>query len=342
MAPSVTFFDSGEFITAIQALGSPHSPGYPLFVQYAKPFTWLPFGNIAYRVNIATAISAALASFGVYLPVRQLLDEGESVPADKFSFYLDKSTALSAALTFAFSARLWLQSNHDKPYPLFAFLTALIFYLLFLYRKKYRQGVESPAFIYLAAFLCGLAFGAHQSMLLFLPCFAFLLLSLDIRLISRFKEQILAGSFFLLGFSVYLYLPIRATRNPLLNWGDPATATRFLWHFLRKGYPAEMVERDLSLLFKQLAAFNIIREFTIAGFLILLIGIFVYAKTRRHEIIAYVIAICTFLAVLVGYQNTAAEMIFLTEEFFTPLYLLTAVFIGLGLYHLVKFVILKL
>ncbi|HKZ17137.1 MAG TPA: DUF2723 domain-containing protein, partial [Geobacteraceae bacterium] len=40
LAPSVTFFDSGEFITAIQSLGSPHSPGYPLFVLFAKPFTW--------------------------------------------------------------------------------------------------------------------------------------------------------------------------------------------------------------------------------------------------------------------------------------------------------------
>ncbi|HWI39959.1 MAG TPA: DUF2723 domain-containing protein, partial [Verrucomicrobiae bacterium] len=33
-----------------------------------------------------------------------------------------------------------------------------------------------------------------------------------------------------------------------------------------------------------------------------------------------------------GYQNTPRDIIFLTEEFFTPLYLLSAVFIGLGLF----------
>ena len=37
LAPSVTFFDSGEFLTATASLGSAHSPGYPLFLMYAKP-----------------------------------------------------------------------------------------------------------------------------------------------------------------------------------------------------------------------------------------------------------------------------------------------------------------
>jgi hypothetical protein len=336
LAPSVTFFDSGEFLTAIHSLGSPHSPGYPLFVLYAKPFTWLPFGNIAFRVNIATAISAALACFGVYLLVRNLLDKDEAATNKSFSDYVKKFAGLAAALTFAFSARVWLQSNHDKPYPLLSFLTAMIFYLLFLWREKYREGEERSGYIYLCAFLCGLSFGAHQSMVLLMPSFAFLVLSVDVRLITRIKEQILACAFFLLGFSVYLYLPVRATRNPLLNWGDSKTLTQFLWHFLRKGYPPEKVDRDLSLLLKQISAFNIVHEFTIAGFVILVIGIIAYAKKRQQEIIAYGIGICTFLAFIIGYQNTSAEMIFLTEEFFTPLYLFSSVFIGLGLFFLIN------
>ncbi|KAF0221892.1 MAG: hypothetical protein FD174_223 [Geobacteraceae bacterium] len=336
LAPSVTFFDSGEFLTAIYSLGSAHSPGYPLFINYAKPFTYLPFGNIAFRVNIATAFSAAIACYGVYLLVSHLL-EGEELAEDKaFSDFFKRAISLCAALSFAFSARLWLQSNHDKPYPLIAFLAAMVFYLLLLWRDKYRQGEERPAYVYLGAFLCGLAFGAHQTMVLLLPSCAFLILSMDWRLVSRVKEIVIAVAFALLGFSVHLHLPIRATQNPLLNWGDPKTLTQFLWHFLRKGYPVDKPNRDLSLLWAQVNAFNIPFEFTWVGLALLLIGIVAFLRKRRDEVLAYLIGVVFFLLVIVGYFNALPDLIFLTEEFFTPLYLLSAVFIGLGMFFLLK------
>lgn len=334
LAPSVTFFDSGEFLTATYSLGSAHSPGYPLFINYAKPFTYLPFGNIAFRINIATAISAVLACYGVYLLVSYFLaDEEMSVDKTMSDFY-KKVISLSAACTFAFSARLWLQSNHDKPYPLISFLAVFIFYLLLLWRNKFRQGEDRPAYIYLGAFLWGLAFGGHQTMVLLLPSYAFLILSMEWRLIFRVKELLLAVAFALFGFSVHLHLPVRATQNPLLNWGDSKTLTQFLWHFLRHGYPVEKPDRDLTLLWGQLKAFNIPHEFTWIGLALLLIGVTAFLKTRRDEVLAFLIGIVFFLLVVVGYLNALPDLIFLTEEFFTPLYLLTAVFIGLGLFSL--------
>ncbi|MHC1696728.1 MAG: DUF2723 domain-containing protein [Geobacteraceae bacterium] len=336
LAPSVTFFDSGEFVAAISSLGSPHSPGYPLFVNYAKPFTFLPFGDIAFRVNFATAVSASLASFGVYLLTVRLLTENYRAVPDHSVWFLQRAAALSAALSFAFSSRLWLQSNHDKPYPLLTFLVTLIFLLLLDWRDTYRSGSERPGYVYLAAFLCGLAMGAHQTIVLLLPAFAYLVLATDWRLITRVREQILAVAAFFVGFSVYLHLPIRATQNPLLNWGDSKTLSQFLWHFLRKGYPMEQVERDLPLLLKQLAAFNLVNEFTAPGFFLLLVGVVLKRQQSRDFLFAFGIAIAVFLAFVVGYQNTPEGMIFLTEEFFTPLYMMAAVFIGLGLFSLAK------
>lgn len=336
LAPSVTFFDSGEFITAIYSLGSAHSPGYPLFVNFAKPFTYLPFGNIAFRVNIATALSAALACYGVYLLVSYFL-AAEALTEDKsWSGLYTKAIALAAALSFAFTGRMWLQSNHDKPYPLISFMAAMIFYLLFRWRDSYRQGADHPHYVYLGAFLAGLAFGAHQTMVLLVPAFAFLILAMDWRLICRIKEMLLAICFALLGFSVYLHLPVRATRNPLLNWGDSKTVSQFLWNFLRKGYPVDKPERNWDLLLTQLNAFSVPHEFTWVGLALLLVGLVAFMQKRRHEVVAYGIGILVFLLVIVGYFNTPAELIFLTEEFFTPLYLLSAVFIGLGLYYLLK------
>jgi hypothetical protein len=336
LAPSVTFFDSGEFITAIYSLGSAHSPGYPTFINYAKLFTYLPFGSIAFRVNIATAFSAALACYAVYLLVTSLLEREDLADDADFSRFCKKMTALSAALTFAFSARLWLQSNHDKPYPLVAFLAAIIFYLLFLWREHYRQGEERPAYVYLGAFLCGMTFGAHQTIVLLLPAYAFLILSLDWRLIMRIKEIILASAFAFLGFSIHLHLPIRATRNPLLNWGAPDSYGQFMWHLLRKGYPAEKPVRGWDLFWAQLNAFNIPHEFTYVGLCILLVGLIAFFKKRRDEVLAYLIGLLFFFLVIIGVFNTPGDMIFLTEEFFTPLYLLSSVFIGLGLFYALK------
>ena len=339
LAPSVTFFDSGEFVTAIACLGSAHSPGYPLFINYAKPFTWLPFGNVAFRVNFATAVSAAAACYGVYLLVSHLLAVEEFPRSGTF---VRKAAALGAALMFAFSPRLWLQSNHDKPYPLISFISALVLYLILLWRDRYREGDERPAYIYLGAFLCGLAFGAHQTIILLLPAYAWLLLSLEWRLVTRVKEMILMLFFGLLGFTVYLHIPIRASQKPLLNWGDASSLSQFLWHFLRRGYPVEKPSRDLALLWDQVNAYNVPHEFTWVGMALMLFGMVTFIRKRRHEILAYLIGLLSFLVVIVGYFNAQPDLIFLTEEFFTPLYQVSAVFMGLGLYSLIRLCCLRM
>jgi hypothetical protein len=339
LAPSVTFFDSGEFLTATASLGSAHSPGYPLFLMYAKPFTWLPLGNIAFRVNVATAISSSLACMVVYILTTTLLKK-ESLLADaRFNKIAVHFAGLAAAFSFAVTPRLWLQSNHDKPYPLLAFISAIIFYLLLSWQEQYRDGCERPSNIYVCTFLAGLSMGVHQTIVLLLPAWFLMIVLTDWRMIMRIKELILTTAFALLGFSIHLYLPLRALSNPLLNWGDAKTVDQFLWHFLRKGYPSESPVRTISLLWAQIQAFNIPREFTWLGALLTIIGLISLWRKHRTVFIAYFVAIAAFLFVIVGYFNTPLEMIFLTEEFFTPLYLLTAIIIGIGLFSLLGYAV---
>src|SRR5512133_279070 len=339
LAPSVTFFDSGEFLTATASLGSAHSPGYPLFLMYAKAFTWIPLGNIAFRVNMATAFSSSLACFGVYLLTTTLLKKEQLSVNEHFSTFIVKTAALAAAITFSVTPRLWLQSNHDKPYPLLAFMIAMIFYLLLKWRELYECGEERPAYVYACIFLAGLAMALHQSVVLMLPAWFLLIVLADWRMLTRIKELVLATAFALVGFSVHLYLPFRATQNPLLNWGDAKTSTQFLWHFLRKGYPTDPHSRNAALLWEQVQAFNVPREFTWPGAVLVLFALLCLWKRQRHIVIAYVTAVVTFLLIIAGYFNTPSDMIFLTEEFFTPLYLLTAVLIGVGLFNVLAFAI---
>lgn len=336
LAPSVTFFDSGEFITAASSLGSAHSPGYPLFLMFAKPFAWLPFGNIAFRINMATAFSSSMACLGVYLLTVHLLRAERLVDDERFASFAIKAAGLAAALAFSVTPRLWLQSNHDKPYPLLAFITAMIFYLLLKWRERYSNGQECPAYVYACTFLAGLAMATHQTVVLLLPAWGLLIILADWRMITRIKELVLATAFAMLGFSVHLYLPLRATQNPILNWGDPKTYEQFMWHFLRRGYPDEPHTRNASLLWAQIKAFNVPHEFTWLGLILVVLGLVHVWKRQRDVVIVYLTAIVTFLLVIVGYFNTPLDLIFLTEEFFTPLYLLTAVLIGIGLFHLLS------
>lgn len=339
LAPSVTFFDSGEFLTATASLGSAHSPGYPLFLMFAKPFTLLPLGNIAFRVNVATAVSSSLACLVVYILTTTLL-KNETLLADaRFNRIAQQCAGLAAALSFAVTPRLWLQSNHDKPYPLLAFIAGIIFYLLLKWQEQYREGSERPAYIYVCTFLAGLSMGVHQTIVLLLPAWFLMIVLTDWRMITRFKELILTTAFALLGFSIHLYLPLRALSKPLLNWGDAKTLEQFLWHFLRKGYPSEAPQRDGALLWAQIQAFNIPREFTWLGATLTVIGLYYLWHKNKTVCIAYFVTIAVFLLVIAGYFNTPMDMIFLTEEFFTPLYQLTAVIIGIGLFSLLSYAV---
>ena len=84
---------------------------------------------------------------GVYLLTVYLLKDEQLVEDRRYSRFAIKAAGLAAACSFSATPRLWLQSNHDKPYPLLAFMTAIIFYLLLKWRDHYKDGSERPAYV---------------------------------------------------------------------------------------------------------------------------------------------------------------------------------------------------
>ncbi|MDP9474483.1 MAG: DUF2723 domain-containing protein [Actinomycetota bacterium] len=65
LAPTVLYYEPTEFPDSVvlqtQAilLGIPHTTGYPTWVMLTHLFTYLPFGDLAYRVNLSSAVYAA-------------------------------------------------------------------------------------------------------------------------------------------------------------------------------------------------------------------------------------------------------------------------------------------
>ena len=80
LSPTITGEDSGEFITAAYTLGIPHPPGYPLYCLIGHLFTKLPWGEVAWRVNLMSACFGAGAVFVVALIVAYLTRNRVAAP----------------------------------------------------------------------------------------------------------------------------------------------------------------------------------------------------------------------------------------------------------------------
>src|ERR1051325_12030626 len=62
LAPTVTLVDSGELMVAVKTLGVAHPPGFPIYLLLSHIVALFPLGNVAVRINFASALFAAAAA----------------------------------------------------------------------------------------------------------------------------------------------------------------------------------------------------------------------------------------------------------------------------------------
>ena len=223
--PSVSpFRDAGDLTASVFTLGIAHPPGYPVYVILGKIWTVLiPFGNIGYRLNLFSAFTSSLTVMMVYFVMLEVRCKTKD-EKPFFNIHLTSLVSLLPALFLAFSTAFWRQSILAEIYSMNALFAVLIIYLLLL-----------PTFHFLLpAFLFGLGLGNHHTLVLLLPGIFYLLIK---RLGKTFLPSALyLLSAFLLGFSVYIFLLVRAKQQPLNNWGNPQTISNFVNVLTRSDY----------------------------------------------------------------------------------------------------------
>jgi hypothetical protein len=210
-SPSVYLGDSGEFIAAAFCLGNPHNSGYPLYGLIGKVFSMIPIGNIAFRLNLMSAFFGALTAWLTYRCIIRITCS--YVPA------------ITASLLLAFSATFWSQTTCAEVYTLHAFFVALILALLFWWDQT-----RSLRRLLVFAFVVGLGFGNHMQTVMLAPAVLAFIIWSDRKVLFNVRHFLLLFFFFVLGLSVYLYLPIRTHAEAAIHWGDPDTLSRFMHH----------------------------------------------------------------------------------------------------------------
>lgn len=270
LAPGLTLdnygTDGGDLIAAAYHLGVPHPTGYPTYTLLAWLFTRLPMGVVAYRVNLLSAVCAAGAVVLFFRLVQRLLPDlaGAEDPASPLVLLLPAASAL----TLAFSSLLWSQAVITEVYALLAFLAALLLWLLL----RWRAGAADRC-LYLAALVLGLGLGNHVTLIFAAPA-ALVLLWPQRRRWLRPRLLLVALALFLLGLSVYAYLPLAARHRPPVNWGNPQTWRGFLWLVTARQYQQFAFGLDLAAIPGRLADWAALlgRQFGWWGLALALVG----------------------------------------------------------------------
>jgi Protein of unknown function (DUF2723) len=216
--------DSPMLQAEVSVLGIGHPTGYPTYMMLTHLFTYLPFGDPAYGINLASAVYGVAAVLVVYFVGLRLCKRSVA--------------AAAGALAFGLSGTFWSQAVITEVYTLEALLVALVIYVLLVWRDACAD-----RYLLLSAFLVGLSLTHHLTSVLLVPgALAFVLLT-DRRVFSRVGLMMKSFGLFLIGLLPFLYLPIRAMMHAPLNEADPSTPWRFLLLVTGGSFLAESSEK---------------------------------------------------------------------------------------------------
>ncbi len=236
LAPSVSFWDSGEYITCSWVVGIPHPPGVPFFVLLGRVSTIL-FGfipSIAARVNLMCAL-AGTVTIGL---VARLIQRWSA--RLKFEPWLYRPVSVAGSLMAAFSYTVWRNNNATETYAMAGLLSLLILWVFDLWIEKRLKGEPAGRQLLLTGYLMTLAIGNHLSALIVtFPIIAMYLLYAFRKKAFEWKSPGFLVLFFglmILAFSIHLYMPLRAIQNPEINETNPSVWTEFKEAIERKQY----------------------------------------------------------------------------------------------------------
>lgn len=318
--------DSAEFFGVVASNGVAHPPGYPLLSLLGLLFTAFPAFSFASKLNFVSCFFGILTIQLCYV----------------FLFCITRSrrVALCAAFFLAFSSVFWFFSTLIEVQTLHSSIIMMI--LLSLLRFSQTQ---SPNWLYCTAFFFGLG-GCHLHTIIFLVPPAVLFLFYHRTILPSHPKVILSLlAWALLGLTPYIYLPLAAMADPVVNRGNPVTISAFLDVFFRRAYGSfsltqyatgnrwfHFIEQLHTLFFAS------IKDSFLLGWAIIAAGCIHAASAYRDWLTTWLLFLFGAIVLFLFIANVPATPLFVDvlKKQLAPLLLAQAFFFGLGVHYLLR------
>jgi hypothetical protein len=243
VAPTTSFWDSGEFIASVYKLQVMHPPGAPFYMLMGRLFSmFVPADLVALAVNMISVLASAGTVLLTHLVIVRLVRRWHGPPStwSPEQRVVALGSGIIGALTFAATDTFWFNAVEAEVYALSMFFTALVVYFAMrwsdealaeeklLKGRRHPFGLSANRFLVLIAYFFGLAIGVHLLNLLALFFVALIVFFVeydreDGSAGQRFGYIVLTGvvasvAFFTIYPGVILYIPkfIGAVGSPLV------------------------------------------------------------------------------------------------------------------------------
>ncbi|MBI3747075.1 MAG: DUF2723 domain-containing protein [Chloroflexi bacterium] len=297
LMPDVGFWDTAEFQTVLPILGTAHPTGYPTYVLvgFVANFLLAPLGEPAFRMNVLSLLTVALAAAATVRLVQRLTGR--------------VAVAMATGLGVALTPYTWKLATHADPHTLHLALVAILFATLLRWEAGHRAATPAgDRWLVAAAVVFGLSVGNHSLTLLLALPIALYVLAVEPRILVRPRLLFTCGAA-LVGtvVAVYLELPLRAGpfRAPLV-YASPDTWDGFWYVALAEQFRGSLHD-PLGNLGAKLGDLVVLAQAQF-GYLALLIPAGFVATVWRHWRYALLTGTAMLATVLFNASYTNADI----------------------------------
>jgi hypothetical protein len=274
---------------------------HPLYIMIGIVFRLIPVGELAWRINMLSAIFGSVSVANLFLLLRLWL--GKVWPA------------VIGAITLAVSWTFWQNAVIAEVYTLY---TAQLFTELLILLQYVRT--SKNGYLFLLGFLNGLSISNHLWGVFPLACYGTYLLILLLKRKIELKILVIFIIIWIIGAAPYEYLIIK---NVLVNGDVSGTIKSALFG---NAWQGAVLNTSLSAkIFLENIMF-IALNFPTLNFLLVFIGLAVLYKKSPSVGFANIILAMTVLYFVFAFRYTVPDR----HAFFLPFYCFASVFIALG------------